>query len=164
VLVSRDVNLGTATSRGATLSLRGPLGAGFSYSFDGNLSDEQVDDAGALGAFAQTGLKYGASTTLEYHDGTEGRRDADHVEVNVRYTGPWRTGFLSIPAYVSGTARWSHALTDRLSSVVTVADFLGPPSPLARSVSDTTISLRRERPAGPRISFSLTFSLAPPRH
>jgi outer membrane receptor protein involved in Fe transport len=163
VLVSRDVNLGTATSRGANLSVRGPLGGGFSYAMEGNLSDEQVDDAGALGAFAQTGLKYSGSTTLEYHDGTEGRRHADHVEVTVRYNGPWRTGFLSIPAYASGTARWSHALTDRLSSVVTVSEFLGPPDPLTRSVSDTTISLRRERPGGPRIAFSLTFSLAPPR-
>lgn len=163
VLVGREVNLGTVVSRGANLSLRGPLGGGFSYSLEGNLSDERVDDAGALETFAQTGLKYSASTNLEYHDGNEGRRHSDHVEVNVRYNGPLRTGFISAPAYFSGTARWSHALTDRLSSVVTVADFLAPPAAPLLSFSDTTISQRRERPGRPRVTFSLTFSLAPSR-
>jgi len=164
VLVSRQVNLGTATSRGVAASLRGPLGGGLSHAVDGYLSDEQIDNAGALGAFAQTGIKYGASTTLEYRDGPDGSPHSDHVEINLRYTGPSRAGFARDNDYVSSAAKWSHSWTTRLSSVVSVSEFLDPRDRLSRSVSDTTTSRNFSRAGGPRVTFSLTFNLPPSRH
>jgi outer membrane receptor protein involved in Fe transport len=163
VLISRTVNLGTEMSRGANLAVRGPIGGGFSYFVDANISDERIDNASPLVTVVRDGLRYGASATIEYRDGAEGRRGFDHIEVRARYLGPSRLGLASGAAIFSTGASWSHAFTERFSSVVQVSEFLGPPTTRYRQVSDTSISRQFERAGGPRITFSLTFSLGSSR-
>ena len=164
VLVIQQINFGTEVSRGVNLNIRGPLGAGFSYSVEGNLSDEHIDNPGAAVTFARNSVNYDASAILEYRDGTEGRRDADHIEIRARYSGPFQGAFFSGSSFVSTNATWSHAWTDRLSSVLTVSEFTGSLTYRWRSFSETTRSRQLDRQAGPRVTFSLSLSLGASGH
>jgi outer membrane receptor protein involved in Fe transport len=164
VLVIRSVNLGAQLSRGLNLVVQGPLGGGFSYALTGNLSDERIGRGGVAAAdLVRASTQYGASAQIEFRDGTEGRRHSDHIEIRARYSGPTEFGLVSSSSFVTASATWSHAFTDRLSGVLTVTDFIGPPTVRVRFVSDTTISRQFDRAADPRVTFSLSFSLGPSR-
>jgi hypothetical protein len=162
VLVTRPVNLGNRLSRGASLSVRGPLGGGFRHSLSGNLTDQRIS-GGDLGLEPEGGgAQHSASAQIEYRDGVDGRRGADRVEIRARYSGSTSFGLLRVSSYVSANATWSHAFTDRLSGVLTISDFLGPPDIRITTRSGSTLSRSTDKTSGPRFTLSLTYSLKAP--
>ncbi|MDB5691638.1 MAG: hypothetical protein JWO81_701 [Alphaproteobacteria bacterium] len=158
VLVTRQVNFGTRLLRGASAVLQGSIGRRLSYSLSGNVADERLRSNGLAPALAGVGVDYGGSAKLEYREGKDGRRGADHVTLNARYSGPSSDGFSRYSSYVQADASWSHALTDRLSGVVKIADLV-PTSFRSTSVSADSVSHETYRSRGRRITVSLTRSL-----
>jgi hypothetical protein len=165
VLVTRQVNFGTRLLRGASATVQGSIGRRLRYSFNGHVADRRLNSRGFVPPPAGVGVDYGGSANLDYRDGTEGRRGADHVTLSARYSGPSDTGFSRVRSSLGTDASWSHALTDRLSSLVKVADLEGDNVFRSTSVSATGVSREASRVRGRRITVSLTYSLArpPPR-
>jgi hypothetical protein len=161
VLTTHPVNFGTRLLRGASFVLQGSLGRRFSYVLNGNLADERLTRSGVRGAFARAGAQYDGSAKLDYRDGREGRRGADHVAVTARYFGPRYDGFTRTDPYLQADGSWSHAFTDRLSGVLKVADLVrGRYTTSAVSGDSASRTIYRNR--GRRITVSLTYSLARP--
>ncbi|MEA3062138.1 MAG: ferric enterobactin receptor [Sphingomonadales bacterium] len=162
VLVTRQVNFGTRLLRGASAVLQGSLGRRFHYSLSGHVADTKLSSTAFGAARAGAGLDYGGSATLDYREGTEGRRGADHVALTTRYSGPYYTGFSRVSSSLGADASWSHALTDRLSSLVKVTDLAGAHIFRSTNISADSVSRDTSRNRGRRITVSLTYSLAKP--
>lgn len=161
VLVATPVNVGNRTLSGVSLTVHGPLGGGLRYSLSANAADLSFDFDGTDGS--DSGSEYGGSARLEYRDGADGRRGTDRLILNARYRGPTYGGFYRISSFFSADASWSHAFTDRLSGVLSVGDVFGAPLVRVTTFSGKTFTRQGSRAAGPRITFSLTYSLkAPP--
>ena len=156
VLVSRPVNVGTRTALGASLNLRGPLARGLSYTVTADLAQERIGGAGLPGADASA-ARFGASLQLDYRDGTEGRAGADQLRLTARYAGPSATGLSRLSSTMRADASWSHALTDRLSAVLTASHAFKPTR--VTSFGQDVISQTSFRAAGPRINLALTYGL-----
>jgi ferric enterobactin receptor len=157
VLVSRPVNLGTRKSLGMSLAVRGPLARGLRYTVTGDLGRETFDTAGFPGA-DDAATRHGASLQLDYRDGIEGRAGADQIRLAARYTGPTETGLSGISTIVRAEASWSHALTGRLSAVLTASHVLKPPR--FTSFGPEVVSRTIGRASGPTINFALTCALS----
>ena len=162
VLVTRPFNFGTQGLTGGEISARGPLLRGLRYVLSANLADQSLDQDGGGPLAARHNVAYSATGQLEYKDGTDGRRGADRVNLTLRYTGANDTGFTRFSATASATATWSHAITDRLSSVLTVADLRLSPPLHVTSQSGTILAPDIYNRASPRILLSLTWSFRPP--
>ncbi|MEA3033474.1 MAG: hypothetical protein QOH86_1490, partial [Sphingomonadales bacterium] len=162
VLITRQVNFGTRLLRGASAVVQGSLGRRFHYSLSGHVADLRLSSGGFGPPPAGVGLDYGGSANLEFRDGTEGRRGADHVTLIAHYFGPSYTGFSRGAPFLGVDASWSHALTDRLSSVVKIADLEGDHVFRSTSASATSLSRESFRNLGRRVTVSLTYSLAKP--
>jgi outer membrane receptor protein involved in Fe transport len=159
VLVTRQVNFGTRLLRGASVVIQGSIGRRLSYSLSGNLADEQLRSNGPGPAPAGFGMQYGGSAKVEYRDGKEGRGGADHVTLTAHYSGPNYSGFSRYSAALYSDGSWSHALTDRLSSVLKIADLAGPFTFRSTSVSADSVSRSIFRRRDRRITLSFTYSL-----
>ena len=159
VLVSQPVNVGTRTSRGANLQLRGPLAKGLKYVASAHLARETIGETGLAGVDGAS-TNYGGSVQLEYRDGTEGRAGADHIRVSASYSGPTETGLARNSSSARVSANWSHALTDRLSAVATASHWLN--SPTSTVFGGDAISRQKSRFPGPVVSFALTYDLSRP--
>ncbi len=170
VLVTRPVNLGTRVSWGANASLRGPLAKGLRYVVTADAARDRIGGGGAaLGGFDGAGFdgagfdgagtRYGGSLQLIYRDGTEGRAGADQLRVTARYSGPVEAGLTRVSAVLTSSATWSHALTDRLSSVLSVTDLLGAPRYRTESFGGGVATRREDRAAGPSVRLSLSYGL-----
>lgn len=158
VVVTRPINLGARIARGADLSARGPLGSRLHYSLSGNLADERLEQGNVSVDFNRSGARYGGSAELEYHDGVEGRRGADRLIIRVRYIGPIDYGLVRTSSYVSANASWSHVLSERLSAVLTVSDFIA--ARLKTTYHSDNLTWRQiDRERGPRLTVALTRSL-----
>jgi outer membrane receptor protein involved in Fe transport len=156
VLVSRPVNLGTLTSHGANLQVRGPLAKGLSYVLNANLAWQTISDVDLAG-FDNANTGYGASIQIEYRDGMEGRAGADHIRLSATFSGPSETGLARISSVVRASASWSHALTDRWSAVATATHFLNSP---ASTVFGADVVSRQETGfPGPVFNVALTYGL-----
>jgi hypothetical protein len=162
VLITRSVNLGTRTLRGASLAMRGTVFGALRYSISANLADQQFNLGNEGVRLQDIGPEYGASGRIEYRDGAEGKSNTDRFVLNARYRGPTSGGFYRISGIATADASWSHAWSDQFSSVLTIGDIFG--SPRVRSTAYSAISVSREssRSAGPRITLALTYSLKPP--
>lgn len=158
VLVSRPVNVGTRSSLGANLQVRGPLTTGLKYVASAHLARESIEDADLTG-LDDAATSYGGSVQLEYRDGTEGRAGADHIRLGASYSGPTETGFARISSNARVTAMWSHALTNRLSAVTTLSHWLN--SPRSTVFGGDAVSREETRFPGPIVNFALTYSLSP---
>ena len=162
VLVTRLFNFGTQGLTGGEISGRGPLARGLRYVLTANVADQSLDQDGGGPLSLRHNTTYALTGQLEYKDGTDGRRGADRVNLTVRYTGPNDTGFTRFSAYSTATATWSHAITDRLSSVLTIADLrLTRPREIVGSAG-TILSRDVYDAANPRVILSLTWSFRPP--
>jgi ferric enterobactin receptor len=161
VLITQPVNVGERTDRGAALAVQGSIVRGLSYSINANLADRRIDrDFGILAR--QPSTTYSIGGQLEYRDGADGRRGADRVMVNFNYSGPQDDGLTRRASYLRAGASWSHAITDRLSSVITVDDIFGPTEFRASSLSDTVLTRTISRSDGPRFKLTLTYSFGRP--
>jgi len=159
VLISRPINLGTRVSLGANLSVSGPIVKGLRYVATGDLAHENIKNGDEAFNLDDAGARYGASFQLDYRDGIEGKRGADHITVRTRYSGPTDLGLVKVSSFVSVNASWSHVFTDRISTAMSVSDVIGPPTIHTTTFSSGVISRQSDRAAGPRFTFSLTYSL-----
>ena len=160
--VKSPINLGTRTKRGASVSLKGPIARGLSYTINAYLAGQSYR-LGRTGVdFTGTGADYGASTEIVYRDGVDGRRGADRITLSARYYGPAIAILYRTSSTLSADVSWSHALSDRLSGVLRISDVLGPPKTRTTNYSTYSIAKETNFVPGPRIMFSLTYSLRPP--
>ena len=88
-----------------------------------NLSDQSLDQDAGGPLPSRHSATWSGTGQLEYRDGQDGRRGADRVNLTLRYFGPTDTGFTRVSAFALATFTWSHAITDRLSGVLTVAEY-----------------------------------------
>ncbi len=162
VLVTRPVNVGNRTDLGASLAVQGPIVRGLSYTLNANLIDRRIEqeDFGILGP--QHSTNYSATAQIDYRDGTDGRRGADRVTVTANYSGPFDDGLVQRSSFFRVNASWSHAITDRLSGVVTIDDIFGPTETRARTISETAVTRTVNLSDGPRVKLALTYSLGRP--
>ena len=160
ILVSRPVNLGTRTSLGASLNLRGPLARGLRYTVTAYLAHDRIGDGG-LPDVDEGGTSYGGSLQLDYRDGTEGRAGEDQLRLTARYAGPSDTGLMRTSSMLSADMSWSHALTDRLSAVLTASHVLKSPRLTYRGPDVIWRTITRAE--GPAASLALTYALSPSR-
>lgn len=162
VQISRPVNLGRRLSQGANFSIRGPLVKRLRYSLAANLARQNISDDRFDLILHPARVQVSGSAQLEYRDGVEGRRDADHFDLRFRFTGPSDTGLYRTSSYVSANATWSHAFTDQFSGVLTISDLIGAPSIRIRYLGSGLESVQVDRSTGPRVTLGLTYSLSPP--
>jgi hypothetical protein len=161
VLVTQPVNVGVRDDLGASVAVQGGIARGFTYSFNGSLIDRSIEGV-FRNAQVQKSTSYSASAQLDYRDGQDGRRGADRVSFSATYSGPYDDGLLRRSAFFRAGATWSHAITDRLSSVVTFDDLFGPTQYRNSTFSDTTFTRTTTLSDGPRVKLGLTYSFGRP--
>lgn len=159
VLVKRTVNTGTRTLSGVSLALSGPLLRGLRYSLNGDFGHQDYRLGPPDTSFAGDGADYGGSAEIEYRDGVEGKKGADHLTLNASYRSPYRFLLSRSSSSPSVRASWSHALTDRLTGIVKVDDLLGVYRFRTAHFSESGFSREVTRIPGPRVTFSLTYDL-----
>lgn len=162
VLVTQPVNVGERTDRGASLAIQGQIVRGLTYSVNANLIDRRIarENFGLLRI--QQSTNYSATAQIDYRDGADGRRGADRVTVTANYSGPYDDGLVRRSSFFRASASWSHAITDRLSGVLTVDDIFGPTEFRSRTISDTALTRTTFLSDGPRFKLALTYSLGRP--
>jgi outer membrane receptor protein involved in Fe transport len=161
VLVTQPVNVGTRNDLGASLAVQGPILRGLTYSLNANLIDRRIErDFGIQRV--QRSTSYSATAQIDYRDGADGRRGADRVTVTANYSGPYDDGLVRRFSFFRASASWSHAITDRLSGVLTIDDLFGPTEFRSSSISDTALTRTTFRSDGPRYKLALTYSLGRP--
>jgi len=162
VLVTQPVNVGERTDRGASLAVQGAIVRGLTYSINANLIGRRIERE-EFGIFRlQQSTTYSATAQIGYRDGADGRAGADNVTVTANYSGPYDDGLRRTSSYFRASASWSHAITDRLSGVLTVDDIFGPTEFRSSTISDTAVTRTTLRSDGPRFKLALTYSLGRP--
>ena len=162
VLVTQPVNLGVRTDRGASLAVQGPIVRGLTYSVNANLIDRRIERED-FGIFRlQQSTNYSATAQIGYRDGADGRAGADNFTVTANYSGPYDDGLVRRSSFFRASASWSHAITDRLSGVLTIEDIFGPTEFRSSTFSDTAVTRTTFLSDGPRFKLALTYSLGRP--
>lgn len=162
VLVTQPVNVGERTDRGASLAVQGAIVRGLTYSINANLIDRRIE-RGDFGIFRlQQSANYSATAQIGYRDGADGRAGADNVTMTATYSGPYDDGLARRSSFFRASASWSHAITDRLSGVLTIDDLFGPTEFRSSTISDTAVTRTNFRSDGPRFKLALTYSLGRP--
>jgi len=163
VLVTRPFNFGSQALTGAEISARGPILEGLRYVLTANLSDQSLDQDAGGPLPSRHSATWSGTGQLEYRDGQDGRRGADRVNLTLRYFGPTDTGFTRVNAFALATFTWSHAITDRLSGVLTIANLRLSEGRETVTTGVTSQSRDLFAPASPqRVTLSLTWSFRPP--
>ena len=163
VLVSRVVNFGRQALTGGELAARGPLLPGLRYVLTTNLSDQALDQDGSGPLSARHSTTWSGTAQLEYKDGQDGRRGADRINATLRYFGPTDTGFTRVSSLALATLTWTHGITDRLQSVVTVQNIRLVDGRETITTGLTSRSRELFAPSSPqRIMLSLTWSFRRP--
>ena len=161
VLVTQPVNVGERNDLGASLAVQGPIVRGFTYSLNANLIDRRIERDFGIRTL-QHSTSYSTTGQLDYRDGADGRRGADRVTVTANYSGPYDDGLVHRSSFFRASASWSHAITDRLSGVLTIDDLFGPTEFRSSTISDTALTRTAFRSDGPRYKLALTYSLGRP--
>ncbi len=157
VLLTQPINVGERQDSGVALAVQGSPLRGWSYNLNANLIDRRIerDGFGFFGTVASS--TYSATAVIDYRDGTDGRRGADRVTLSTTFSGPYDDGLVERAAFFRASATWSHAITDRLQSVLTVDDIFGTEfETITRS--NSVLSRSRNFSDGPRVKFALTYS------
>jgi ferric enterobactin receptor len=163
VLVTRPFNFGSQALTGAELSARGPILAGLRYVLTANVSDQSLDQDAGGPLPSRHSATWSGTGQLEYKDGQDGRRGADRVNLTLRYFGPTDTGFTRVSAFALATFTWSHAFTDRLSGVLTIANLRLSEGRETVTTGLTSQSRDLFAPSSPqRVTLSLTWNFRPP--
>jgi ferric enterobactin receptor len=157
VLLTRPINVGERQDTGVALAVQGSPLRGWNYNINANLIDRRIDREGF--GFAETveSSTYSATAVIDYRDGTDGRRGADRVTLNATFSGPYDDGFVRRASFFRASATWSHAITDRLTSVVTVDDIFGTEFETT-TFSNSVLARTRTFSDGPRFKLALTYS------
>lgn len=158
VLISSPVNVGTRTDLGASIAVQGSFLQGLNYTLNANLIAREVErETFGLVQTARS-TNYSATVQLDYRDGQDGRAGADRVTLTGNFSGPYDDGLIERSAFFRANASWSHAITDRLSSIVSVDDIFGTEF-RATTFSDTALTRTTNFSDGPRFKLALTYSL-----
>jgi ferric enterobactin receptor len=163
VLVTRPFNFGAQGLTGAELSARGPIVEGLRYVLSANLSDQSLDQDAGGPLPGRHNVQWSGSAQLEYRDGQDGRAGADRINLSLRYFGPTDSGFTRTSANAFATLTWTHAITDRLSGVLTVAQLrLSDPIETVTTGLNSQSRDVRANASPQRITFALTWSFRAP--
>lgn len=162
VLVTIPVNVGKRSDLGASVAVQGSLMRGLTYSLNANLIAREVDRDFLGVTSTQSSTTYSATALLDYRDGQDGRRGADRITATFNFSGPYDDGLVERSSFVRASISWSHALTDRLTSIVTVDDLFGPTEYRTETFSDTAITRSVQFSDGPRWKVGLTYSFGRP--
>jgi outer membrane receptor protein involved in Fe transport len=157
VLLTQPINVGEREDTGIAVAVQGSPLRGWSYNINGNLIDRVIDQQGFGFLGTVHSSTYSASAVVDYRDGTDGRRGADRVTLNATFSGPYDDGLVERAAFFRASASWSHAITDRLTSVLTVDDIFGTEFETT-TFSNTAVTRTRNFSDGPRVKFALTYS------
>lgn len=161
VLLTQPVNVGTRNDLGVSLAVQGSVMPGLSYTLNANLIDRRIEaDFGLLPE--QNSTTYSGTLQLDYRDGQDGRRGADRITLTANYSGPYDDGLVERSPFFRASASWSHAITDRLSSIITVDDIFGPTEYRTTTISQTALTRSTQLSDGPRFKIGLTYSLGRP--
>jgi ferric enterobactin receptor len=162
VLVTQPVNVGERIDRGASLAVQGAIFRGLTYSINANLIGRRIEREDFGIVRVQQSTNYSATAQIGYRDGADGRAGADNVTVTANYSGPYDDGLVRRSSFFRASATWSHAVTDRLSGVLTIDDLFGPTEFRSSTISDTALTRTTFRSDGPRFKLALTYSLGRP--
>lgn len=161
VLITQPVNVGSRTDIGASVAVQGSFLQGLNYTINANLIARQVERE-TLGIIrTASSTNYSATVQLDYRDGQDGRRGADRVTLTTNFSGPYDDGLIQRSAFFRANASWSHAITDRISSIVSVDDIFGTEF-RSTTFSDTALTRTTNFSDGPRFKLALTYSLGRP--
>lgn len=162
VLVTRPINVGERTDLGLSLAVQGPIVRRLTYNLNANLIDRRVEreDFGILRV--RHSANYSGTLQIDYRDGADGRRGTDRVTVTANFSGPYDDGLVRRSSFFRASASWSHGITDRLSSVLTIDDLFGPTEFRSRTISETALTRSTFLSDGPRIKLALTYSFGRP--
>lgn len=157
VLLTQPINVGERQDTGVSLAVQGSPLKGWSYNLNANLIDRRIDREGFGFPGTAESSTYSATAQVDYRDGTDGKAGADRVTLSTTFSGPYDDGLVERAAFFRASATWSHAITDRLQSVLTVDDIFGTEFETT-TFSNSVLSRTRSFSDGPRVKFALTYS------
>lgn len=157
VFLTRPINVGERQDTGVALAVQGSPLRGWSYNINANLIGRRIDQQFAGFTDSVGSSTYSATAQVDYRDGTDGRAGADRVTLNTTFSGPYDDGLVERAAFFRASASWSHAITDRLTSVLSVDDVFGTEFETI-TFSNSVRSRVRNVSDGPRIKLALTYS------
>ncbi|WP_166037971.1 outer membrane beta-barrel family protein [Sphingosinicella sp. YJ22] len=157
VLLTQPINVGERQDTGVSLAVQGTPLRGWSYNFNANLIDRRIDRDGFGFVGTVESSTYSATAVIDYRDGTDSQRGADRVTLSTTFSGPYDDGLVERAAFFRASASWSHAITDRLTSVLTVDDIFGTEFETI-TLSNSVLARNRNFSDGPRVKFALTYS------
>jgi len=157
VLLTRPINVGERADTGVAVAVQGSPLRGWNYNINANLIDRRIEQQGFGFDDTVQSSTYSATAVIDYRDGTDGRRGADRFSLNATFSGPYDDGFVRRAAFFRASASWSHAITDRLQSVLSVDDIFGTEFETI-TFSNSVFSRTRNFSDGPRVKFALTYS------
>ena len=157
VLLSQPINVGERQDTGLAVAVQGTPLRGWSYNINANLIDRRIDQQGFGFSGSVQSSTYSATAQVDYRDGTDGKRGADRITLNTTFSGPYDDGLLKRASFFRASASWSHAITDRLTSVLTVDDIFGTENETT-TFSNSVQTRTRTFSDGPRVKFALTYS------
>jgi outer membrane receptor protein involved in Fe transport len=162
ILLTRPVNVGERRDVGTSVAVQGPIVRGLRYTLNANLIDRRIERELFGPPIVQQSTGYTVTTQLDYRDGTDGRRGADRVTLTANFSGPYDDGLTRTSSFFRASASWSHAVTDRLSTVVTIDDLFGPTEFRSSTISDIALTRTTSISDGPRFKLALTYSFGRP--
>ena len=157
VLLTQPINVGEREDTGVAVAVQGSPLQGWSYNINANLIDRVIDQQGFGSLGSVHSSTYSATAVIDYRDGTDGKRGADRISLNATFSGPYDDGLVKRASFFRASASWSHAITDRLTSVLTVDDIFGTEFETT-TFSNSVVTRTRTFSDGPRVKFALTYS------
>lgn len=137
LIIGYPVNAGQGADRGLELSVRGKIGEHLSYAATANLfaSTRLVSDG--EGSDEVTRFRYLGNGQIEYaatgRDGLPG----DRIQLSVTYAGPERALQTQYEGSFSAGLSWSHPVTARVSTVLTLRNVLNNSGARWTTTTDT---------------------------
>lgn len=163
IFLSTTINGGRGERRGGELSLRGPLpgplAERFKYALTANLfvrSNPVLED-GIRRDYQET--SYSGNAQLDYKGAARPDRDAQQVQLSLRYYGPGQALQSRTGAFARADLTWRRPLTSRIASVLVVQDLLGASRWNRRARGDDFNEVTTARVNVPRLKWSLTYQL-----
>ncbi|MFN3726138.1 MAG: TonB-dependent receptor [Allosphingosinicella sp.] len=157
VFLTRPINVGERQDTGVAVAVQGTPLQGWSYNINANLIGRRIDQEFLGFTDSVESSTYSATAQVDYRDGADGRAGADRVTLNTTFSGPYDDGLVERAAFFRASASWSHAITDRLTSVLSVDDIFGTEFETI-TFSNSVSSRVRNFSDGPRVKLALTYS------
>jgi outer membrane receptor protein involved in Fe transport len=157
VTLQSPINAGGQVSRGAEISWRAPLAPGWKYVLTTNLFSRrgEVLDGGV--ARTDDAFAYSGNGQIEYTAKTRDGADCDQFQLAVGYLGPQRLLQGSSSGFARADFFWRRPLTERISTVLSVTDFLNSSRSHTRLVAQDLVEDSASRGPGPTLKLALSY-------